>query len=48
MWSTPALVFLRFSPDLRSATAYRQANPDWHRDYEGKRVIDGVTHKSVY
>ncbi|MBK6707289.1 MAG: nicotinate-nucleotide adenylyltransferase [Sphingomonadales bacterium] len=45
MWSTPALVFLRFRPDPRSATAVRQANPHWHRDYEGKRVIDGVTHK---
>ncbi len=47
MWSTPALVFLRFSPDLRSATALRQANPDWHRDYIGKHVIDGVTHRFV-
>ncbi|MGL5839768.1 MAG: nicotinate-nucleotide adenylyltransferase [Sphingorhabdus sp.] len=48
MWSTPALVFLRFSPDLRSATALRQANPSWHRDYEGRSVIDGVTHKLVH
>jgi nicotinate-nucleotide adenylyltransferase len=47
MWSTPALVFLRFSPDPRSATALRQANPTWHRDYDGRRVIDGVTHKIV-
>ncbi len=48
MWSTPALVFLRFRPDPRSATAVRQANPYWHRDYEGKRVIDGVTHKLLF
>jgi nicotinate-nucleotide adenylyltransferase len=48
MWSTPALVFLRFRPDPRSATAVRQANPHWHRDYEGKRVFDGVTHKTLF
>src|SRR5690606_24832076 len=28
-WRPPALVFLRFSPDVRSATAIRQANPRW-------------------
>jgi nicotinate-nucleotide adenylyltransferase len=44
MWSTPALVFLRFRPDPRSATALRQANPIWHRDYDSRRVIDGLTH----
>lgn len=48
MWSTPALVFLRFRPDPRSATAVRQANPLWHRDYDGKRVNDGVTHNVLY
>jgi nicotinate-nucleotide adenylyltransferase len=47
MWSTPALVFLRFRPDPRSATALRRANPNWHREYEGKRVIDGVTHEFI-
>lgn len=47
MWSTPALVFLRFRPDPRSATAVRQANPHWYHDYDGKRVIDGVTHKAL-
>ena len=30
-WSTPALVFLRFVPDPRSATRIRQADPQWHR-----------------
>ena len=38
-WSTPALVFLRFVPDPRSATSIRQADPDWHR-----RAPSGVTH----
>jgi nicotinate-nucleotide adenylyltransferase len=45
MWSTPALVFLRFRPDPRSATAIRQADPFWHKRYEGRTVRDGVTHK---
>ncbi|NNM77006.1 nicotinate-nucleotide adenylyltransferase [Sphingomonas sp. ID1715] len=30
-WSKPALVFLRFVPDPRSATSIRQADPHWHR-----------------
>jgi nicotinate-nucleotide adenylyltransferase len=47
LWSTPALVFLRFRPDPRSATALRQANPSWHRDFDGRHVIDGVTHKLI-
>jgi nicotinate-nucleotide adenylyltransferase len=45
LWSTPALVFLRFRPDPRSATAIRQADPFWHRRYQGRTVRDGVTHK---
>ena len=28
-WSAPALVFLRFDPDYRSATAIRRANSGW-------------------
>jgi nicotinate-nucleotide adenylyltransferase len=48
MWSTPALVFLRFRPDPRSATAVRQANPLWYLDFDGKSVSDGVTHKLFY
>ena len=28
-WSAPALVFLRFDPDDRSATAIRRSNADW-------------------
>jgi nicotinate-nucleotide adenylyltransferase len=30
-WRPPALVFLRFVPDPRSATRIRQADPHWHR-----------------
>lgn len=45
MWSTPALVFLRFRPDPRSATAIRQADPFWHKRYQGRVIRDGVTHK---
>jgi nicotinate-nucleotide adenylyltransferase len=45
MWSTPALVFLRFRPDPRSATAIRQADPLWHKRYEGRRFRDSVTRK---
>ena len=32
--SAPALVFLRFDPDPRSATAIRRANGDWAREFE--------------
>jgi nicotinate-nucleotide adenylyltransferase len=45
MWSTPALVFLRFRPDPRSATAIRQADPFWYKHHQGRAVRDGVTHK---
>ncbi|MEM6585335.1 MAG: nicotinate-nucleotide adenylyltransferase [Pseudomonadota bacterium] len=34
-WSAPALVFLRFDPDDRSATAIRRANAEWARDLLG-------------
>ena len=45
MWSTPALIFLRFRPDPRSATAFRKADPFWYKRYQGRTVRDGVTHK---
>ena len=45
MWSTPALIFLRFRPDPRSATAIRKADPFWYKRYQGRTVRDGVTHK---
>lgn len=42
-WRPPALVFLRFRPDPRSATQLRLANPDWYRYFEGRGVRDPVT-----
>jgi nicotinate-nucleotide adenylyltransferase len=51
-WSTPALVYLRFRPDPRSATALRRADPHWYKIYTGLRsrrgIRDAVTHKTVY
>jgi len=35
-WSAPALVFLRFDPDYRSATAIRRAHAGWAENYLGK------------
>lgn len=46
-WSTPALVFLRFRPDPRSATAIRRADPYWFHRYKELGARDGVTHKLV-
>ena len=40
-WSAPALVFLRFDPDHRSATAIRRANADWATDLLGKTPDNG-------
>ena len=34
--SAPALVFLRFDPDPRSATAIRRADTDWAEKYEAQ------------
>jgi len=48
-WSAPALVILRFDPDSRSATALRQADPDWSRRpaFRGRSLRDGVTHHAI-
>ncbi len=51
-WSRPALVFLRFRPDPRSATALRRADPDWFLAYarDGqhcRNMRDAVTGKLV-
>ena len=35
-WSAPALVFMRFDPDSRSATAIRRADRDWAEEYLGQ------------
>ena len=47
-WSTPALVYLRFRPDPRSATAIRGADPHWFKQYKGRAIRDAVTHKPVH
>ncbi|MFC4292759.1 nicotinate-nucleotide adenylyltransferase [Sphingorhabdus arenilitoris] len=47
-WSTPALVYLRFRPDPRSATAVRSADPHWFKRYEGRGIRDAVTRTLVY
>ena len=55
-WSAPALVFLRFDPDYRSATAIRRANAGWAETClgEGSRpegnpmtVRDRLTFRSI-
>ncbi|XUU61357.1 nicotinate-nucleotide adenylyltransferase [Erythrobacter sp. HA6-11] len=45
--SAPALVFLRFDPDPRSATAIRRADPNWAARHAGKSARDGLTHRLV-
>ena len=46
-WSAPALIELRFDPDPRSATALRQADPDWARRFTGPPPRDAVTHSLI-
>lgn len=46
-WRPPALVFLRFSPDVRSATAIRQADPRWFERYQGRALRDPLTHSRL-
>jgi nicotinate-nucleotide adenylyltransferase len=46
-WSAPALTYLRFDPDPRSATAIRRADPDWARRFAGKAQRDPLTHHPV-
>ena len=41
-WSVPALVFLRFPPDQRSATLARASNPDWFMTVCSRRLRDPV------
>ncbi len=47
-WSAPALIELRFDPDPRSATAIRQADPDWASRFAGPSPRDGVTHSLIH
>lgn len=45
-WSPPALVFLAFPPDPRSATRLRQADPHWHTRLPTRSLRDPVTRHS--
>ncbi|HET9628269.1 MAG TPA: nicotinate-nucleotide adenylyltransferase [Novosphingobium sp.] len=42
-WSAPTLVILRFDPDPRSATAIRQANPNWASRQTSPALRDHLT-----
>ena len=46
-WSVPALVYLRFDPDTRSATAIRAADPHWADRLPAAALRDGVTHRAI-
>ena len=46
-WRPPALVFLRFSADVRSSTAIRQAQPRWFERYAGRALHDPLTHSRL-
>ena len=50
-WSAPALIYLRFDPDSRSATALRAADPEWARrpqfNWAGHARRDPLTHHPV-
>ena len=46
-WSTPALVYLRFDPDSRSATAIRRADPDWASRIPVRALRDGLTRRLI-
>lgn len=46
-WRPPALVFLRFPPDVRSATMIRQADPRWHERNPGHALRDPLTRRRV-
>ena len=41
--SAPALIFMAFDPDTRSATAIRRADADWALQYLGRPVRDRLT-----
>ncbi|WP_156839720.1 nicotinate-nucleotide adenylyltransferase [Novosphingobium aquimarinum] len=46
-WSAPALVILRFDPDTRSASAIREADPDWADGPLATHLRDGVTFRPI-
>jgi nicotinate-nucleotide adenylyltransferase len=45
--SAPALVFMRFDPDPRSATAIRRANGQWASHYRGAPARDRLTFRRI-
>ncbi len=46
-WSAPALVFMRFDPDPRSATAIRRENADWVSRYRATSSRDRLTFRRI-
>jgi nicotinate-nucleotide adenylyltransferase len=46
-WSGPALIFLAFDPDDRSASAIRAADPDWHLRPASRSLRDMVTYRVI-
>jgi len=42
-WSAPALIFLRYRSDTRSATAIRMADPEWKNAFAGRTLRDPVS-----
>lgn len=46
-WRTPALVFLHFHPDPRSATAIRRADSDWSARHQGATWRDPLTFRPI-
>ncbi len=46
-WSAPALVNLRFDPDMRSATAIRRADPNWASRMSSATPRDQITHRTI-
>jgi nicotinate-nucleotide adenylyltransferase len=46
-WSTPALIYLRFDPDQRSATAMRRADSQWAGRLPVKALRDGITRRPI-
>ena len=46
-WSAPALIFMAFDPDPRSATAIRRDDADWASRYRGIPVRDRLTLRRI-
>jgi nicotinate-nucleotide adenylyltransferase len=46
-WSAPALIYYRFNPDPRSASAIRRADPHWASRYPAAHLRDGVTRSII-